>query len=116
MLVPVLAFAFLQQHVADISRASYLYTTCKAAIRVQDDSARATEADADLSYTCTTYINGFVDGAGLGHVFCDDDPTMATLARVYVSYLDKHPTKMEVSRARALTEAIMDAYPCTTKR
>jgi hypothetical protein len=117
MLAPLLLLAMIQQApLPDLHSASYLYESCKGAIRLQDDPARGTEEDISLSDACTVYIAGFLDGVSLSRVVCTDNPTMGTLARVYIAYMDKHPKQMESNRAQALFNALTDADPCRTKR
>lgn len=116
MLALPLALTLLQTPEIDVQKAGALYSSCKAAIRLMDDPSRVTVVDAHMSIECATYLSGFLDGTSINKPFCDNDPTLATVARVYVAYMDKHPTKMELSRGQALFDSLRDAYPCRSPK
>lgn len=84
-------------------------------IRFQDNAPAATDSDVRLSATCTDWLLGFAEAGALAKFFCPGTVAPATLARVYVSYMEKNPTLLDAPRGSAALLALVDAYPCPAK-
>ena len=113
MLVPILMLTMLAQNSPDPkSLGSALYAHCQEAIRIIDNP----RADGDLQSAteCTAYIDGFTDSGSA--LFCMDSSSVATLTRIYVTYMQKNPKLLDQPKSLGLLEAMVDAYPCRKKR
>jgi len=116
MLAPILALAMMQQSpTIDRHLGSYIFHACQASIRFQDNPPAATDSDVRLSATCTDWLLGFAEAGALAKFFCPGTVAPATLARVYVSYMEKNPTLLDAPRGSAALLALVDAYPCPAK-
>jgi Ssp1 endopeptidase immunity protein Rap1a len=95
MLAPLLALALIQpaNDVPENNKGSQLYEQCRATMREQDGAAKP--GDAMESTSCVAYIHGFLDGLVLiaqNHAICASGATFATMARVYVGWMEKNPS------------------------
>lgn len=116
MIAPLLALTFALHAPAATDRASTLYSQCRAYTALVDN-ARPMNSDAMLDAgTCVGYIDGFTDVVAAGSTtVCLQPTTIATLARVYIAYMDAHPKAFDVRRGVSLALALTDAYPCPAK-
>jgi hypothetical protein len=117
MLIPLLALAFVgTTDVPELQRGSALYRQCQASVKAIDepDSPMYVFASAAL---CSGYIDGFADGLEMGgHGVCLAGASLGTLARVYVAYMQKNPKMMDVEKSVGLLNALLDNYPCRSKK
>jgi hypothetical protein len=114
MLAPLLLLATIQTS-PNRDLGSYIFHACQASIRFVDNPDSATDADVRLSATCGDWLLGFTEAGAMAKYFCPGTVTPATLARVYVSYLEKNPTLLDAPRGTAALMALSDAYPCQAK-
>ena len=111
MLAPVLALATALQTPAEMGKGAYLYHACIAAVRVQDAS-QPNEEDISMSAECSSYVSGFIDASSLAPALCLPNTTVATVVRLYVNYMAKHPKLMDKARGQGLFYSLSDAYSC----
>jgi hypothetical protein len=114
MIVPFLVLAIAFPPPAE--RGLVLFQECKAEIRVIDSRPHAL-ADGNAARNCEHYITGFVDGLSFDNkLICVNAETPTrTLARLYVSYMEKNPKDLNELQASGLLLALQDAYPCRSK-
>lgn len=119
MFVPVLLFALVAPSQdatkPDTAKGAYLFHACQAAVR-EADHPRSGSSDVIDVTICLSYIEGFMDGGdATGRGLCSSAP-YATDARVYVTYMEKHPKLMNMDKRVGFLLAIGDAYPCPAKQ
>ena len=96
---------------------SWLYHSCIADIKLLDSSTEVSGDDFRHAQSCVYYVKGLVDGAAItSKTFCADDASIATIIRVYVDYMQRHPKSMDDYRALGLLSALMENYPCPKKK
>jgi hypothetical protein len=74
---------------------------------------------------CTVYVRGFVDGFLMGKLVGQENPPLycppdagvdAQQARLIVrKFLSNHPEKLHEEASFVTSEALMTAFPCSTK-
>lgn len=96
----------------DHDRGSNLYVACKADVRALDKVER--QNDEPLAVYCLGYLEGITDTADLTKygICLVNKPTLGTLTRVYVTYMEQHPKMFDSLRPRGVLEAWADTYPC----
>ena len=112
MIAPILALAL--QTSADMNRGSALYAQCKIFVTMADTSQMNGTTPMLDAGTCLGYLSGFADAGTVAGSFCVKGTT-GTLARVYIAYMDKHPTLFDSDREVGVGLALKDAYPCPVK-
>ena len=96
-------------------RGTTLFLDCKQRIRIIDSP---TPDDGDMmeefrqSEHCFAYIQGYLDASASRTGICLAGASFDTLIRVYIAYMEKHPTLLDAHMAYGLRTALMDAYPC----
>jgi hypothetical protein len=115
MLTPLLLLAFAGQVPANRYSSSYIFHACQAEIRFVDNPNAASNDDVRLSATCADWLMGFTEAGALAKFFCPGIVVPATLARVYVAYMEKNPTLLDSPRGTGALLAMVEAYPCPTK-
>ncbi len=113
MLAPLLALAM--QVNDDVTRGSALYSECKTYISLMDRTQEIGTDTGTNGGLCVGYVDGFVDGANVFQGFCMVNARNATAIRVYIAYMDKHPTLLDAPKSRGLLESLREAYPCPAK-
>ena len=101
--------------VPESSRGSHLFQACESTVRFYDaGEIKGTVSDAARSNLCIGYLNGFLDALDAAdvHAICIKNAMVATLARVYVVYMQKNPKLMDSQMAVGVSKAFVDAYPC----
>lgn len=101
----------------DADKGSYLVRACQAYVRMVD-SIPSKNLEIDAAYTgyCVGYMAGFVAGISDGPTkVCFNTASSATMARVYVAYMQKTPKLFDSDQRQGMKEALMDAYPCSSK-
>jgi hypothetical protein len=112
MIVPILMLAmFAQNSPNPKSLGSALYAHCQEAVRILDNPRAG--GDLQSATECTAYIDGFSESGGT--LFCTDSASVATMARIYVAYMQKYPKLLDQVKSLGLLDALMDAYPCHKK-
>ncbi len=91
-----------------------LYQECRADIRINDADGRTEDAGVAFSaQRCNSYLQGFVDGLRMRpKLVCLGGASFTTLSRVYVSFIERHPTSRDGARWTALLLALEESYPC----
>jgi Rap1a immunity proteins len=117
----MLAFrlAVLQQGTSEVSmldRGSALYQSCQALVKTMD-SPEATQ-DYRAAASCSSYIDGFTDGLDFRsrNSVCVTGATLGTMSRIYVAYMQKNPKLLDLYKSVGLYMALLDSYPCATKK
>jgi hypothetical protein len=103
-------FAKLQ----DFQKGSWLFHACQAYIRNLDANQGRDAASVNSSRDCLDYFQGFTEGSKASSTaFCASDATMTdTMVRVYLNYMQAHPTNFDEHRAVGLMLALRESYPC----
>lgn len=117
MLVPLIALAMFAQQdkIQPFDLGSALYAQCQETLRVFDNP-RDMSTDLRSATSCSAYIDGFVDGLSFGKpLFCAKEASVATMARIYVAYMQKNPKLLDHYKSEGLMLALADAYPCSKK-
>ena len=114
MVVPLLALALMQSPPPG-ERGSDLFRNCRAAIREIESSTGGVDTDLGPGLRCSDYIGGLADGMSHGHLACFGEATKETMVRVYVSFMETHPTYMDQHQANGFYAAMLQTYPCTIK-
>jgi Rap1a immunity proteins len=119
MIAPILALAIMQSAstVPAQDRGSNLYDQCRATIRVQNGTGDGGLDDLH-SNSCVAYIDGFTDGLLVAGdtLICVEGATLATIARVYIAYMEAHPKLMDSGKADGLLHALLENYRCPVKK
>ncbi len=79
------------------------------------DGPASAQAKAELASStyCFGYLSGYIDGLNvLKEQVCVHGASLATIARVYVIYMQKNPTLMEKGRALGLLLSLKSSYGC----
>ncbi len=114
MLAPVLALAMTVP--ADLGRGSRLVANCKAFVRIADANLDGGVLDLAAANSCYGYIDGFMDAVQFKRgEACIGNFSVATMARVYLAHMDKHPTLYDQPQAVGFRASVPDAYPCSVK-
>ena len=96
---------------------SDLFPYCQAWIRISDKTSSATEViDSGLSEYCLGYIEGIATGLKYTKRVCFDSPTVGTLIRVYVVYMQQNPKLLDEEKYIGVLNALEASYPCRTRR
>ena len=97
----------------DFQKGSWLFHACQAYIRNLDRNSSGDVASTSLSRECLDYVQGFTEGSkASATAFCASDATMTdTMVRVYLNYMQTHPTNMDEHRAMGLMLALRESYP-----
>lgn len=113
MLVPILLLAIGSQapFAADTSRGSYLFESCKALLRVADNTERSN--DSSSANYCIGYVTGFTDAGALTNTLCLPDATSGTIARVYVRYMEENPKLLDSPALIGFQAAMRGNYHCS---
>ena len=117
MLIPALALiAMMQKQPIPIpQRGSTLYAACLADVRIMEKTSTI-ESDIAAANECADYMLGFSDALALTTApICTDEPSLGTLVRIYVDYMQKHPKMMDSERRLGVYAAMLQAYPCPAK-
>ncbi len=103
----------VQRELPAIDRGSNLFSTCKALVRILDSAPQ--KDDATAANYCMGFIDGYVAGADTRRVVCAEGAARATLARVYVAYMEKNPRLLDGEKYAGLLLALAEAYPCKSR-
>ena len=108
----LLAASFPQS--ADFSRGSHVYGACQAAVRMSDDpNSQQAKTEMPSSTYCFGYLAGYIDGLNvLTEKACIHGVSVSTVARVYVSYMQRNPALMDEAKHLGVVLALKGAYPC----
>jgi Rap1a immunity proteins len=98
----------------DFQKGSWLFHACQAYIRNLDADQSGDVASMNLSRECLDYFQGFTEGSKASSTaFCASDATMTdTMIRVYLNYMQAHPTNLDEHRGMGLMLALRESYPC----
>jgi hypothetical protein len=92
---------------------SALYGVCKADVRAIDN-VDASVQDKVSGKVCEAYLLGFIDGDAIrDKTICVNGATPETLARVYVTYMERKPELMDESKVVGLYQSLATTYPCS---
>lgn len=101
----------------DFAKGSYLFRNCQATVRLRQGTQFIKDGDLTRSQYCAGYIDGFTDGLSLFEPeVCVGEANLATLANVYVAYVENHPKMLGVEKRVSLLTALADAYPCSKRQ
>lgn len=118
MLTNLLLLVTMQQPSAQTDRGTTLLIECQAAIQLQENPAVRDEQTQALAALCVGYIDGFTDAIiqDRNPDICFAHATPATIARVYVAYVQQHPKVLDSAKKEGLYLALQDAYSCNSRR
>jgi len=121
MLIPLLAIglSLATQNVteANVNKGSSLFASCQAHIRVMDRTYKNLGDDYAEGNYCIGYIEGFTTGDIFGGgSICFTEASPGTLIRVYVAYMERHPKLLDEDKYVGLSDALVEAYPCKTRK
>ena len=70
--------------------------------------------DIERANECFEYISGVRDALSvIPNIICqDDDLSPNTLIRVYIKFMDDHPTLMDKERVVGIYGALRGQFPC----
>jgi hypothetical protein len=112
MLIPLLAIALSAPTSPETRNlGSVLYAHCQEAVRILDNPRAL--GDLQSATECTAYIDGFSESGGT--LFCTDSASVATMTKVYIAYMQKHPKLLDQPKSLGLLDSLMDSYPCPKK-
>ena len=114
MLVPILLLA-MQQPLPAADRGSELFHQCQAVIRMEDSPESGPNADLPAVNHCLDYIEGFSEGLSAGGQACFNSASHGTLVRVYVAFMQAHPTYMDEAKGIGFYISMLQTYPCPKK-
>ena len=109
MLATVHALAMLQEGPSTDS-GSHLCYACKNALRFWDGDKSQPRTDAAL---CVSYFEGFIDGCTWQKEspICMD-ATAGAIVRIYLNYMDKHPSLFDSPRSLGMVLSLRAACSC----
>ena len=117
MIVPFLALAIFQQtaSVSQNTRGTILFHQCQAVIRLDDSPSTFPDQDLATANHCLDFIQGFSEGLSAGGQACFNGAGHGTLVRVYVKFMETHPTYLDQDKGIGFYVAMLQAYPCAKK-
>lgn len=112
VMVAFLLAAALQQP-ADFSKGSHLYGACQAAVRMSDDpNSQQARTEMPSSTYCFGYLAGYVDGLNvLMEKACVLGAFVSTVARVYISFMQRNPKLMDEAKHLGVGMALRRPIP-----
>lgn len=115
MLAPILFLAMQQSSVPISDRGSVLFHQCQAVIREDDSPSGGPDADLPAVSHCLDFIEGFSEGLSTGGQACFGRASHGTMIRVYVAFMQAHPTYMDEAKGIGVYISMLQTYPCPKK-
>ena len=120
MLIPLIALALLQAAQATRQPAAasnpFLIRACQVSVQLHEARTPAPNEEAmRFDIACVSYIQGFADAAALTQTLCVKNVRTGTLAKEYLTYMERHPELLNQDRAFSLAASIKENHPCTAK-
>jgi hypothetical protein len=97
----------------DVTTGNSLFHECQGAIRMLNGSYDPSDG-LDGQY-CAGYIDGLTQGMEGRKEFCIDTFRTSTLARIYVTFIQKNPKYLDQPKAYGVIASLTEAYPCKQK-
>jgi len=98
----------------DVTRGSWLLTSCQLAVKTIDDSTFTESAfEAYRDGLCRGLIHGISDVSP--KVCAGEDVTYGQEVRVVFKYLQDHPEELDQKSSRLVEKALAKAFPCSKK-
>lgn len=83
---------------------------------MKDASSGESHDDGEQALECVVYLSGFAESLITTNQLCTQKtPSIESIVRMYVAYMDKHPKMFAEERAEGVLNAFRDAYPCSGK-
>ena len=111
MILVSLLMALQTVHLSPSQRGSNLFDSCRGMIRQQNGSYDP--KDAVGAAECLGYLEATVELENMKRFCVKGDFSAATLARVYVLFMEKNPRYLDVLQAEGVIAALRDGYPCS---
>jgi len=112
-------FVFSASSIAEQSKenrcdGNHLLPECRTAIDFADHNIVNTFENGYNTGYCMGLVTGIADGL---RVMCvPDDVTYTQMERVVFKYLNDHPNQLHLWESLLVTQALVQAFPCPTKK